>query len=77
MTKQERVRSVTNVSREMRDFLAQRSSAMDAKALIREYCSERTVDPILAEIALTQLLNQGKVETNRELQVQVPIEEAV
>ena len=76
MTKQERVRNVTNVNRETRQFLAQRSSSIDAKSLIHIYCRERRVDPIFVESALTQLLNQGKVQTNRKLQLQVPAEEA-
>ena len=62
----------------MHRYLAKRPSAIDGETLIRDYCSNNVkVDRVLAEIALIQLLNQGKVETNRALKVQVATDKAV
>lgn len=77
MTAHQQDQTIKQTSEEMLDFLEQKHSAMSAKSLIREYCSKTNVKPADAELAMVRLLNQGLVETNRDLKLQVsPLEYA-
>lgn len=72
MTARERIEDIKRLSEEICTFLKQQNGAMSAKSLIREYCRQNNVKPTEAELGLVRLLNQGMVETNRDLQLEVP-----
>ena len=78
MTKQERIIKIDELSQEIHRFLAgHEKSAVEGATLIREYCDRFQANRADAEIALVQLLNQGRLETNIEMQLQLPAEKAV
>ena len=63
------MQKVTQVSEQLREYVSEHSSHTSAGTLVGGFCSQHKVDRPLAEMALAVLLNQGRVEADRDFRL--------
>ena len=70
MTSSERTEKIDNISHDLLSLLRRRGAPCGARELLRDFRKEGgDVDQILAELALSQLLNQRLIDTDREMRL--------
>ena len=69
MTSVQRAHRVNDVARLLLAFLAQGGAAGHSGDLLDKFCATKSIDRTEAEVALSVLMNQGRVVANREMQL--------
>lgn len=70
MTSKQRAHRVSDVASLLLSFLTKMGGSSDSGDLLRNFCKAHTVDITEAELALSMLMNQRRVEANREMKLQ-------